>query len=119
MKEKRKTKRRYLLYYMRIYDATSRKQIGNLVDITPKGIMIVGEHPVPEGQTTRLRMELTNEVAEKPFMEFSACSKWCKPDITPNMVNSGFEILDLAPDDAEIIQRIIEAFGFRDNDPVG
>ena len=117
MVEKRKTKRRYLLYYMRVYDATTRQQIGNLVDITPRGIMVVSEHPIPEGQTCRLRMELTNEVADKPFMEFSAHSKWCKPDVIPDMYNTGFKILNLAPEDAKIILRIIEEFGFRDNKP--
>ena len=117
MAEKRKLKRRFLLYYMRIYDAKSRQQIGNLVDITPEGVMIVSEHPIPEGQTTRLRMELTNEVAEKPYMEFSALSKWVEPDVTPDRFNTGFEIQDLAPEDAEIIQRINELFGFRDNTP--
>ncbi|MGB8212980.1 MAG: PilZ domain-containing protein [Anaerolineales bacterium] len=117
MRDKRKIERRFLLYYMRVYDAATLHQIGNLVDITPRGIMVVSEHPLPEGQTTRLRMELTSEVTEKPFMEFSAHSKWCEPDIIPNMYNTGFEILDLAPEDAEIIQRIIEEFGFRDNKP--
>lgn len=118
MKEKRKTNRRYLLYYMRIYDAVSRQQIGNLVDITPQGFMLVGERQIAEGKTIRLRMELTSEVAEKPFLEFSARSKWCKPDVTPNMYNTGFEILGLAPEDIDIIHRIIQEFGFRDNVPV-
>jgi hypothetical protein len=118
MKEKRKTIRRYLLYYMRIYDAATRQQIGNLVDITPEGIMIVGERPIPEGKTCRLRMELSSEVAEKPFLEFSALSKWCKSDVTPNLYNTGFEILGLPTEDIEIIHRIIQEFGFRDNVPV-
>jgi hypothetical protein len=115
MQDKRKLKRRYLLYYMRIYEGVSRQQIGNLVDITPKGIMIVGDHPIPEGQIAHLRMELTNEVADKPFMEISAISKWCEPDVTPDRYNTGFEIQNLAPEDVEIIQRINEGFGFRDN----
>lgn len=115
MEEKRKTKRRYLLYYMRIYDVATRQQIGNLVDITPRGIMIVSDHPFPKGQITRLRMELTAEVSEKPYMEFSVRSRWCEPDINPSMYNSGFEILELPPDDIEIINRIIDEFGFRDN----
>jgi hypothetical protein len=118
MKDKRKTKRRYLLYYMRVYDANTRQQIGNLVDITPQGIMVVSDHPLPEDKNTRLRMELTAEVSEKPFMEFSAHSKWCEPDIIPNMYNTGFEILDLSSEDAEIIQHIIKEFGFRDNKQV-
>jgi len=118
MKEKRKTQRRYLLYYMRIYDTATRKQIGNLVDISSGGVMVIGEHLIPEGRTTHLRMELTHDVAKKPFMEFSARSKWCNPYITPNLFNTGFEILDLAPEDAEIIQRINTVFGFHDNTPV-
>jgi hypothetical protein len=118
MKEKRKTKRRYLLCYLRIFDATTHQQIGDLVDITSRGIMIVSEHPFPEGQTTRLRMELTNDVAKKPFMEFSAHSKWCEPYLTPNTYNTGFEILDLSPEDIEIVQCINEQFGYRDNTPV-
>jgi len=93
MKEKRKTQRRYLLYYMRIYDTATRKQIGNLVDISSGGVMVIGEHLIPEGRTTHLRMELTHDVAKKPFMEFSARSKWCNPYITPNLFNTGFEIL--------------------------
>ena len=59
----------------------------------------------------------TAEVAEKSFMEFSVKSKWCKPDINPHMFNTGFEILDLQPDDAKIILRIVDEFGFRDNKP--
>ena len=53
MKDRRKTKRRYLLYYMRIYDTDTREQIGNLVDITAKGMMIVNPRPLIEGQTYR------------------------------------------------------------------
>ncbi len=118
MEDRRKTQRRYLLYYTRIFDAVTRKQIGNLVDITPQGAMIVGDHPIPAGQTARLQMELTQDVADKPFIEFSACSRWCKPDFGVNMHNTGFEILDITPEDVRIVDRIVEEFGFRDNMPV-
>ena len=118
MGERRKTNRRFLLYSMRVYDAVTRKELGNLVDITPKGAMIVSEHPLPTGQTTRLKMELSAEVAEKPFMEFSACSKWCKPDFGYSLHNTGFEILDIAPEDVKIVRHIVKEFGFRDNVPV-
>jgi len=118
MIEKRKTQRRFLLYYMRIYDADTRQQIGNLVDITPRGAMIVSEHPIPAGRTAHLKMELSADVADKPFMEFSACSRWCKPDVGMNLHNTGFEILDLPPEDVKIVNRIVKEYGFRDNVPV-
>jgi len=118
MQDQRKIDRRFLQYYMRVYDAGTHQQIGNLVDITPGGIMVVSEHPLPEGQNTRLRVELTDEVAEKPFMELSAYSKWCEPDIIPYMYNTGFEILEISSEDSKIIQHINEEFGFRDNKPL-
>ncbi len=117
MQNRRKINRRYLLYFVRVYDAATRQQIGNLVDITPQGVMIVGQEPIPAGQAIRLRLELTTEVADKPFLEFPAHSKWCHPDLEPSLHNTGFEILELTPEDTKIIQKIIETFGFRDNQP--
>lgn len=115
MPEKRKIKRRFLLYYMRVFEGTTRKQMGNLVDITPRGIMIVCDKPIPENRFMKLRLELSNEVSEKPHMEFLAISKWCKPDLNPSMYSVGFEIMEIEKEDAKIIDRIVSEFGFRDN----
>ena len=117
MQNRRKTIRRYLLYFVRIYDSSTSQQIGNLVDITTKGVMIVGPSPIPENKTIQLRLELTADVADKPFMEFMANSKWCHPDLDPSMYNIGFEIKGLSQVDTKIIQKIIDMFGFRDNEP--
>jgi hypothetical protein len=118
MKNRRKINRRYLLYFVRVYDADTRQQIGNLVDITPHGVMIVSQDPIPENQAMRLRLELTSDIADKPFMEFPTRSIWCNPDLEPSLHNTGFEILELALEDTRIIEKIVETFGFRDNEPV-
>ena len=115
MAEKRKIKRRFLLYYMRVYDNSTRKQLGNLVDITPQGIMIVSEKPIPENQTFHLRLELSNEITDKPYMEFAGISKWCRPDVSPSLYSVGFEITEMNKVDAEIIDQINDEYGFRDN----
>jgi hypothetical protein len=115
MQNKRKTNRRYLLSFVRVYDTAPRQQIGNMVDITPQGAMIVSQEPIPACQAIRLHVELTSDVADKPFLEFPARSKWRHPDLEPSLHNTGFEILELTPEDTGIIQKIIETFGFRDN----
>jgi hypothetical protein len=115
MKDQRKVKRRFLLYYMRVYDIETRQQIGNLVDITPEGAMLLCDNPIPEGKTMPLRLELSHEVSDRPFLEFSARSKWCRPDVDPNRYNIGFEIVEIKKEDEKIINRIIKEFGFRDN----
>jgi hypothetical protein len=115
MKDRRKTKRRYLLYYMRVFDTASHEQIGNLVDITPQGMMVISEHPLPVGNTYQLRLELTHEVSEKPHMEFEARSVWCRPDVDPAYFNTGFNIPKLSTKDVQIINKINANFSFRDN----
>lgn len=118
MKERRKVKRRYLLYYVRVYDAGTRQQIGNLVDITTKGAMILTTDPFPEKKSFHLRIELSDDVADKPHMDVTVRAMWCHPDIDPKLYNVGLEIESVSPGDVKIIRRIVEIYGFRDNKPV-
>jgi hypothetical protein len=115
MKERRKVKRRYLLYYVRVYDAGSHQQIGNLVDITPVGAMILCDNPIPEKTSLRLRIELSEDVADKPTMDVMVRAKWCHPDIDPSLFNIGVEFESIAPEDEKIVRHIVEKYGFRDN----
>ena len=117
MENRRKLARRYLLYFVRVFDADTRQQIGNLVDITPQGAMIISPNPIPQGTLIRLQLELTTDIAEKPFLEFPARSKWTHQDLEPSLYATGFEIMELSAENAAIIQKIIETFGFRDNQP--
>jgi hypothetical protein len=105
------------LYFVRVYDAATRQQIGNLVDITPQGAMIVSQDSISAGQAIKLRLELTADIADKPYLEFPTRSIWCHPDLDPTLYNIGFEILELTPEDSSIVHKIIETFGFRDNEP--
>jgi len=115
MSEKRKLKRRHLLYYARIFNAQTRELMGNLVDITPEGVMLASEKTHPTDEPFRLSIELSEGITDKSFLELTAKSIWCRPDIDPHFHTTGFELLDLTPQDREIIQRIIDTYGFRDN----
>jgi hypothetical protein len=118
MEDRRKIKRRYLLYYVRVYDAGSRQLLGNLVDITPTGAMIISESPVTENKDLHLRIELSADVADKAYMDLIVKTIWCHPDIDPSLYNIGFKIVGVSPEDTKIIQNIVETYGFRDNKPL-
>lgn len=115
MKDRRKIKRRYLLYYMRVYDTSSHEQIGNLVDITPAGMMVLSDHALPEGKEFHLRLELSKEVSDQPHMDFVAHSIWCQADVDPAFYNTGFSFQALSHRDAQTVRKIVENFSFRDN----
>ncbi len=115
MIERRKTKRRHLLYYGRVYDERARKQLGYLVDITEHGFMLLSEDPFPIGETRRFKLEITSDIDERPYLNVVARSIWCEQDVSPGRHNTGFEIVGVAPEDVKVIQNIVQTYGFRDN----
>jgi hypothetical protein len=113
--DRRKLKRRSLAYYMLVLDATTQETIGHLVDITPKGLLIDCQKPLPLEKDYRLRLETMPDVADKTYIIFTARTKWCLPDvIEPYLYDIGFSIVDIAPHDAEIVQRIAEKYAAQD-----
>ncbi len=112
MAEKRNLKRRAFSYYMQAADNNTQKLIGYLSDISPGGFRLDCKQPLPTEQDYQLRLDLTNEVANKPFMIMAARTKWCRLDeLDPFVYNIGFKLVNIAPDDAEIFQRIVERYG--------
>ena len=115
MPDRRKTKRKYLMVYTRVFDVHSGNLLGHLVDLTPAGAMLISERQLPAGQDIRLRMELSPEVSDQPYLELDARSLWCQQDVNPQFYNTGFNFLSIAPESIAIVERIVEAYGFRDN----
>ena len=114
--DRRKLKRQSIAYYMLVMDATTNKTIGHLVDITSKGFMMDTQYEFPMNKVYRLRLDTTADVADKSFIEFTAMSKWTAPDaVELGLFDIGFQIMKIAPSDADIVNRIITKYGTRDN----
>ena len=112
MADKRKVTRRDFTYYMQVMDAMSKQLIGYLADISTGGFKLDSAKQIPIGQDFRMQIELTPDVADKNSMVFVARSKWCRPDhVDPNTYNVGFEIINMAPSDMVIFQRMFDKYG--------
>ena len=117
MDERRRVERKDFSYYMRLIDSDTQKLLGHLVDISSGGFKLDSQTPIPVEKDFRLRMDLTGEVANKPFMVFVARSKWCEVDpLDPFVYNVGFQLINIAPSDLEIINRMIEKYGTKVED---
>jgi hypothetical protein len=116
MDDRRKFKRRYLAFYSRVFDVKSHQLLGHVVDITPQGLMLISETQLPPDTTFRLELELPDGFAGKRTLAFNARSRWCQADLDPLFYNTGFELSNIDPEDVAIIQNIVAAFGFRDNE---
>jgi|GEM_PF-4037084 len=65
-----------------------------------------------------MRLDLTTEIADKPFQEFPIPRICHHPDLEPSLYSSGFDFMELTPEDSRIKQKIMKTFGFRDNQPM-
>lgn len=110
----RKLKRRHLLYYLPIVDEDTGAKLGNVVDITVEGLMLVSDKNIEAGQEFNLRMDLPQPARGKTSISFAAESLWSKPDPNPSFHDTGFRFTDIDPADAMTIQYLIDRFGFND-----
>jgi len=112
MSERRQIERKDFSYYMRLIDTQTEELVGHLVDVSTGGFKLDSPKPLPLEKDYRLHLDLTSEVASKPFMVFRARSKWCQSDpLDPFVYNVGFQITEITPSDMEIFNRIVEKYG--------
>ena len=112
MADKRRLNRREFTYYMQVLDDATKQTVGYLSDISTGGFKLDCDQRIPVGRDFRLTIQLNSEIADKTNMTFIARSKWCRPDhIDPTSFNVGFEIVNMAPSDMIIFQRIFEKYG--------
>jgi len=112
--EKRKLKRRHLIYYLRVFNNMNGELVGHMVDITEEGIMLISEQPVAPGSKIEMRMQLPFEVLEKNELLFSATCLWCKKDVNPDFYASGYSLDGLPVNDIMVIENLIQRYGFQD-----
>jgi len=122
----RRQERTRLIYHLRVFDARKRKLLGHMTDITPEGLMLIGEKPVRAGREFSLRMDLPRNVtrngppgeqaAEGRPLVFPARSIWCRRDGGEEFYSMGFRILSLEPSALEIIRALMRDFYQEDID---
>ncbi|MCJ7624575.1 MAG: PilZ domain-containing protein [Anaerolineaceae bacterium] len=112
--DKRKLKRRHLIYYLRIFDNSSGELLGHLVDVTSEGLMMISENSIENGKDFELRMVLPLEILSREELLFHATSIWCKKDVNPDFFATGFQISDIPMEDIAVIERLIRKHGFQD-----
>ena len=113
--DRRQLQRRKLTYYMLVRDANTQKAIGNLLDVTPAGLLMDSRDPFPLEKDYRLRLDTTPEVGDKSYIAFIARTKWCHRDPTDILLyDIGFSIVTIGASDAAILKRISEKYSVQD-----
>lgn len=112
MAEKRTVPRKKFSMYMRVLNDDTAEIVGHMIEIGAIGFRLETVEPLPLEKDYYLRLELTPDVGDVPYIVFIAQTRWIKPDtLQPNLYQVGFELKEIMPEDKEIFLRILEKYG--------
>lgn len=112
-RDKRQFDRKQLYYYIKVFHQSSGKLAGYLGDISPKGLMLFTPDPFATSRTYDFYLELDPSFElGSDRMECRARALWCEKDVNPDYHVAGFEFMDLPTDQLDIIEYLIQKYGF-------
>jgi hypothetical protein len=115
MKIQRNESRKKLMAFTPVYDVLHKTLLGYVGDLTLKGVMVIGEKTVEAGRHLTLGIEFPESLPERHSIRvaISARAAWCRQDDSPQYFNIGFEFIEVSPENAKIIEAILERYQFR------
>ena len=107
MKERRKLKRRYLIYPVRVFDPETHQLIGFIENITVEGMMLKAPQSFRTNNRYRFKVLFGEEIHKMGHFEFSAECKWWDKDTYIGFYNAGFHLEDVSFEGIQILENII------------
>lgn len=110
MPERRTTPRKKFSYYMRVVDDDTQETLGHMVEVSEQGVQLDTMAALPLNKDYYLRVELTPELADLPFIVFMARTKWSNMGNIPNLFHTGFQIIEILPEDRDVFLNIVKKY---------
>ena len=112
MPERRTVPRKKFNLYLRAMDDDTGQQLGHLIEISTTGLQLETIGKLPLEKDYYLRLELTPELADRPYIVFIARSKWSRIDeIQPDLYHTGFSLSEILPEDKPIFLNLVKKSG--------
>lgn len=106
-------RRKELVFYLEVTNAETGETIGRLVDLTTRGCKLVEQDGFESGLSFGLTVSLPDGRYGVESLSFNAIARWTKPDINPDYLVTGFEIIRLGARERKIVRKVMDHFGFR------
>ena len=111
--EKRQRRRWELVFYLRIFDDRSNTLLGHVIDIHEDGLMLLSEKPIELNKDYDLSLEMPlSGDTDREKISFRAHSIWQSSDANPELVDTGFQLIDPDKVSVETIKKLIEELQF-------
>jgi hypothetical protein len=105
-----KHKKNLLTRFFGVIDRIDDHPVGNMIDVSSGGMMIISREPLNDGTVLKLQIRLPEKVNGKDRISVDARSVWCRQDINRDFYYIGFEFLTISPNHSGIIEELIRMY---------
>ena len=115
MSDHRKADRESLKAFTPVFRLKPRSVIGYIEDLTMNGAMVIGEKLLEADQQMILSIEFPAGLPELsiPNIVTPARVAWCRQEEKTGYFMTGFEFVDLSPENEKNIETILHRYTFR------
>lgn len=114
---RRRARRQSLVYYLKVIDLATGKELGRIADITSDGMLLFGNKVLNKKKTYHVRIIMEKNIFDIQHgnIDVNAQIRWSKPDANPELTLTGMLFLDLTDKDRKIVGSIIKTIGMSGN----
>lgn len=106
--EQRSASRKELSTIVEVFDAMTGDRVGHIGNISRSGMMIICQTEMGEDRLYQLQFTLpSNETDGSREFNVGAQCLWCSEAESTGTYWSGFEVIDIADDEAEILEGLV------------
>lgn len=106
----RKHQRVYLSTDVAVFDVLSGERVGEIVNITIEGLMLVMHKEANAGSIYQLALTLPHNVDGHKVINIGADCLWCSPSSVAGHHWAGFQIIDASKLAETLIQHLIDTY---------
>lgn len=114
LREQRHLTRRELIYYLKITDRHTGRELGRMGDLHSEGMLFLSETPLRVGQTYEVDLELPRALKQadgRPGIALRCQAVWTRPGPRNSAYHeSGVRFLEITPENTDLITRLIDLF---------
>jgi hypothetical protein len=108
--EKRKVRRRSLLYDFEVIERTSGMTVGKIVNISLEGMMLIATDNQVNDTISDLRILLPEMINDKNAIDCKAKCMWCKKNGATDFYEAGFHLFEIPENDIKAIVSLITRY---------
>lgn len=108
----RSIERHQLPYYLKVFNRITDKPMGYIGNVSLDGMLLISQLPMLVGARFDMRLKIPGHDAPH-YIDFSATCQWCREDVTPGCLDSGFALVAPPADYVEMVDALRHYFSFR------